>query len=78
MGRLLVLVLVVVLAVWLIRRALRPPRRDAANGTPKAVPGELVSCARCGLNLPRDEARESGGALFCSEEHARLGRGPAG
>lgn len=76
MGRLLVLVLIVVLAVWLIRRALRPPRRDSA-AAPKAERGELVSCARCGLNLPRDEARESGGALFCSEEHARLGRGPA-
>jgi uncharacterized protein len=76
MGRLLVLVLIVVLAVWLVRRALRPPRPKDPAGTTKAGAGELVSCARCGLNLPREEARESGGALFCSEEHARLGRAP--
>lgn len=80
MGRLFVLILIVVLAVWLIRRALRPPRpkdppgKDASS-PPKGGTAELVSCARCGLNLPREEARESGGALFCSEEHARLGRG---
>jgi uncharacterized protein len=75
MGRLLVLVLIVVLAVWLIRRALRPPRSKDGSAPPKTAAGELVSCARCGLNLPREEARESSGALFCSEEHARLGRG---
>ncbi len=27
------------------------------------------------MHLPRAEAREAGGALFCSEEHARLGSG---
>lgn len=74
MGRFLVLVLLLVLAVWLVRRALRPPRPKDPPGTAKAAAGELVSCARCGLNLPREEARESAGALFCSEEHARLGR----
>lgn len=75
MGRVLVLVLLVVLVVWLIRRALRPAAREpSAPQDPKRIAaGELVSCARCGLNLPREEARESGGSLFCSDEHARLG-----
>jgi uncharacterized protein len=68
--RMLVLVALVVLAVWLVRRALRAPRDRA----PLARQGELVSCAHCGLHLPRAEAREAGGALYCSEEHARLGR----
>jgi hypothetical protein len=27
------------------------------------------------MHLLRTEARESGGALFCSDEHARLGAG---
>lgn len=72
MGRLLVLLLIVVLAVWLIRRALRPAPRSEA---PAAREGDLVACARCGLNLPRAEAREAPGGLYCSEEHARLGRG---
>lgn len=78
MGRLLVLVLLVVIAAWLVRRALRraamPPEPPEAN----AVPQELVRCAQCGLLLPRAEARQSEGAIYCSEEHARLGpaRGP--
>jgi uncharacterized protein len=75
MGRLIVLVLLVVVAVWLIRRALRRPvSPDDASRAGKA--GELVSCARCGLHLPRGEARTAGGELYCSEEHARLGPGP--
>ncbi len=74
MGRVLLLILFVVLAVWLLRRALRPAARDKPQAkTP--IEGDLVSCARCGLNLPRAEARESAGALYCSEEHARLGTG---
>ena len=73
MGRLLVLVLFVVVAVWLIRRALRgPARRPDLQARPQTQ-GELVSCARCGMHLPRGEARSAGERLYCSEEHARLG-----
>ena len=73
MGRLLVLVFIVVAIVWLVRRGLRAPGGDRVARKPD-VQGELVSCARCGVHLPRSEARESGGAVYCSEEHARLGR----
>jgi uncharacterized protein len=76
--RVLVLVLLAVIVVWLIRRAWR--RADLKTEIPpRAVEGELVACARCGLNLPRAEARMAADHLYCSEEHARLGpRGPAG
>ena len=73
MGRFLFLILLVVAAVWLVRRALRAPGRGDAAAKPP-VQDELVSCARCGVHLPRAEAREAAGALYCSEEHARLGR----
>ncbi len=78
MGRVLVLILIVVLAVWLVRRALRPPSAVAPQAkTP--IEGDLVACARCGVNLPRGEARLAGGAAYCSDEHARLGQsGPSG
>jgi uncharacterized protein len=80
MGRLLVLVVLVVAAVWLVRRALRGPAPKPDIQAKPAVEGELVSCARCGMHLPRAEARAAGERLYCSEEHARLGpaRGPQG
>jgi uncharacterized protein len=77
MGRLVVLLLIVVLVVWLLRRALRGPADGpppAAGGGPGAASqGELVSCAHCGVNLPRSEARAAGGRHYCSEEHWRAG-----
>jgi uncharacterized protein len=74
MGRLIVLGLIVVLVVWLLRRALAGPRSaDAPPQAPGAPQGDLVSCAHCGVNLPRGEARSAGGRSYCSEEHWRLG-----
>jgi len=70
MGRLLFLGLIVVVVVWLLRRALAGPRQRQDAEAPQ---GELVSCAHCGVNLPRAEARSAGGRNYCSEEHWRLG-----
>ena len=75
MGRILVLVVLVVLAVWLIRRALRAANRDQTPQAKSPEVGDLVRCARCGVHLPRSEARQADGLLFCGEEHARLGAG---
>jgi uncharacterized protein len=75
--RFLLLVILVVVAIWAIRRALRAVNREETAARP-AAPGDLVSCARCGLHLPRGEAREAQGGLYCSDEHARLGAGPKG
>jgi uncharacterized protein len=72
MGRFIVLVVIVLAAVWLVKRALRSPDGREVRHKPPAQ-GDLVTCARCGLNLPRAEASESAGALFCSTEHAKLG-----
>jgi len=72
MGKLLVLIALAAIAVWLLKRALRRSEKEVPQQ--KAVEGDLVACARCGLNLPRDEARKIGADLYCSEEHAHLGR----
>ena len=72
MGRLLFHALFVVVGVWLVRRALA----RADGGDPPAPPRpteELVRCAHCAILLPRAEARLAGGAIYCSEAHARLG-----
>jgi uncharacterized protein len=73
MLRILFWIILVVAVVWLIRRALSAP--SAVHGKPP-VEGDLVSCARCGVHLPRGEARNVDGTPFCSDEHARLGEGP--
>lgn len=70
MGRLILLALAVLVLVWLVRRALR------ARSRRPPPPAELVSCAHCGVLLPRAEARSAPGdegAQYCCEEHARLG-----
>jgi uncharacterized protein len=81
MVRLLVLIVLIVAALWLVRRALRAGQAKAPLREQQGqAGGELVRCAQCGLLLPRAEARQAAGAIYCSEEHAKLGagRGPAG
>jgi uncharacterized protein len=77
-GRLLVLILLVVLAVWLVRRAIRASSVAEQLKRQAPLQQDLVRCARCGVHLPRAEAREAGGKLYCGEEHARLGAGEGG
>jgi len=72
MGRLILLALAVLALVWLVRGALRDSRRAADS---PAGEGELVRCARCGLHLPKSDARSASGRYYCSDEHARGGPG---
>ena len=72
MGRLVVLILLVVAVAWLVRRALRQARNSNGVKQPPAQ-ADLVSCAQCGMHLPRAEARLAGERVYCSDEHARLG-----
>ena len=74
MGRLLVLIALVLIGVWLVRRALARAESDGAPAAPPVrSPEELVGCAQCGVLLPRGEARSAVGGAYCSDEHARLG-----
>lgn len=71
--RVVVLLLLVVLAFWLVRGALRRAALKKEGAPKTAVEGELVSCAQCGMHLPRAEARLAADRVYCSDEHARLG-----
>jgi len=75
MTRLIIIIAVVVAVIWLVRRAIAGPRSRGAGPAADAgeQKGELVGCARCGVNLPQTEARTLDGKFYCSEEHLRLG-----
>lgn len=78
MGRLLLLVVVIVVAIWVIRRALVRLKQGEAGAVPARegqTQGDLVKCAHCGTHLPLAEARAVGDRVYCSDEHARLGPG---
>ncbi len=68
MGRILFFILIGI-AVWLlwrgsVRVTARPPPGEAS----RSERGEdMVQCARCGVHLPRSEAREEGGRLVCRD-----------
>jgi uncharacterized protein len=44
---------------------LREESRRAPASTQKGE--DMVTCSRCGVNLPRSEAREEAGALVCAD-----------
>lgn len=76
MGKYLLLVLVVVAVLVVLRAAGQAKLRRGAPARPQAGAdtgsGEpMVSCAQCGVNLPRSEALMAGNRAFCSEEHRR-------
>jgi uncharacterized protein len=83
-SRVVIIVAAVLVFFWLLRRALssrKPDDRPQAPGeTHKegAVSPDLVSCAHCGVHLPKNEAVTAGegapsGRFFCGDEHRRLG-----
>lgn len=72
MGRLILIVLILLLVLWLLRRALSAGKPPVPPGGGVGAPN-LVTCAHCGINLPKGEARSAGGRHYCSEEHWRLG-----
>lgn len=71
MSKLLLLVIAVAVIYFLVTGFAR--KRSRPSSTPPTE--AMVPCAHCGINIPRSEALESGGRLFCSEEHRRVGSG---
>lgn len=81
MSRVIMIVVAVLVFFWLLRRALGSRKHDDRPQAPKpggAPAPDLVSCAHCGVHLPKNEAVAGGegapaGEFFCSDEHRRLG-----
>ena len=82
MGKILFFLLLGFL-VWLLVRGLTKsklkhdedparPGRVEDGGQPPRGQDQLVACTRCGVNLPRSDAREEGGRFFCIDNpHCR-------
>lgn len=73
MKYLLVLLVVVVGLYALFGRSRRVP--PPAPGKPQSQPpAAMLSCAHCGLHLPRDEAiADAAGRFYCGEAHRLAG-----
>jgi len=68
--RIITLILIALAIYWLFRAFLRSQARDDdPPRTPQvhSPQGEdMVTCSRCGVNLPRSDAREEAGRLVCA------------
>lgn len=66
MARILLLLIIAFLIYLLFRGFFRAQVKGEPRAPATTSKGEdMVACARCGVNLPRSEAREEGGRLFC-------------
>jgi uncharacterized protein len=69
LGRIILLILIALAIYWLFRAFLRSQSRDDAPKPPESMStrGEdMVTCTRCGVHLPRSDARDEAGALVCA------------
>jgi uncharacterized protein len=71
LGRLIFFLLLGLLAWWLVRGLTRSKLKHDQD-KPSTRVEDMVACARCGVNLPRSDAREEAGKYFCLDNpHCR-------
>ena len=67
MGRVLFFVLLA-LVIWLLYRGVTRRKGEGELPPARSTAGEdMVSCARCGVNLPRSEAAMDGARYVCRD-----------
>ena len=66
MGRIIFLLVIAFLIYLVFKGFLRTQvRRDDEARTVKGE--DMVACARCGVNMPRSEARNEGALYYCRD-----------
>ena len=66
MGKLLFFLLIGLLVWWLVKGLTKTSKRETPPGEPGTAKEEdMVACARCGVNMPRSEARADAGKFYC-------------
>lgn len=67
MSRLILIVVIIAMVYWLLKSYRgQPPKQD---DTPKTQ--DMVSCAQCGINLPKNESLTVSGKYYCCAAHSR-------
>lgn len=67
MGRILFFLLIGVV-LWLVLRQALKARKPEAPPSATKQGEDFVACARCGVNLPRSEARAESGRFYCLDQ----------
>ncbi|HSJ99404.1 MAG TPA: PP0621 family protein [Myxococcota bacterium] len=65
MARVLLLIAIAIAIYWLFRGFFRSQVDKPKPPATTAIGEDMIACARCGVNLPRSEAREEQGRLVC-------------
>lgn len=77
MSRLILIIVIIALVYWLLtapRRRQRKQEQQEQQQAPKSAQ-DMVSCAQCGLNLPKSEGVFVDGKYFCSTAHSLAQKG---
>ncbi len=67
----LLLLVAVFALLWMLRSGLRRRMRPPADrqAAPEGAPKPMLTCAQCGVHMPRDEALPGRGGVFCDAAH---------
>ena len=67
MSRLIFIIVIIALVYWLFKSYRKQlPKQDEPPKTQ-----DMVSCARCGINLPKSDSLFVDGKYYCSAAHSR-------
>lgn len=67
MSRLIFIIVVIALVYWLLKSYRGKP--PSQGGQPRTQ--DMVSCAHCGVHLPKSESHKVDGKYYCCVEHSR-------
>lgn len=70
----ILLLIAIGFVVWSLFRTYQRSLNTPPASTRESIVEDMVKCAHCGVNLPRSEAIYSGGELYCTPEHQKLGK----
>ena len=65
----IVKLIVLLLLIWIGFRIYSLIQKKSSGSSTKTIVQDMVSCEKCGIHLPVDEALKIGDKYFCSKDH---------